>query len=99
MRTHYTAKQKAQIVLEILKEERSVSQIASAYGIHTNQLYKWKARALEGLPDVFDDERKGEKELKASYEHQLEELYAEIGRLSTQLAWLKKKSGLERIEN
>jgi len=99
MRTRYTAKQKAQIVLEILKEERSVAQIASAYSIHPNQLYKWKAQALEGLPGVFDDEHKGEKELKANYEHQLEELYAEIGRLSTQLAWLKKKSGIELIEN
>ena len=99
MRTRYTAKQKAQIVLEILKEERSVAQIASAYGIHPNQLYKWKAQALEGLPGVFDDEHKGEKELKANYEHQLGELYAEIGRLSTQLAWLKKKSGIELIEN
>jgi putative transposase len=32
--------------------------------------------------------------LKADYERQLEDLYAEIGRLTTQLTWLKKKSGL-----
>ena len=99
MRKRYTTKQKAQIALEILKEERSISEIASAYGVHPNQLYKWRAQVLEGLPGVFDDERKGEKELKANHERQLEELYAEIGRLSTQLAWLKKKSGIELIEN
>ena len=28
----------------------------------------------------------------------LDELYAEIGRLTTQVNWLKKKSGLEFIE-
>lgn len=99
MRKRYTTKQKAQIALEILKEDRSISEIASAYGVHPNQLYKWRAQVLEGLPGVFDDERKGEKELKANHERQLEELYAEIGRLSTQLAWLKKKSGIELIEN
>jgi transposase len=98
MRKRYTAKQKAQIVLEMLKEERPISQIASEYSIHPNQLYKWKAQALEGLPELFEDDRKTEKVLKAAHEHELEELYAEIGRLSTRLAWLQKKSGLDFIE-
>jgi len=30
-------------------------------------------------------------ELKAAYEQQLTELYAEIGKLTTQVTWLKKK--------
>jgi transposase-like protein len=98
MRKKYTAKKKAQIVLEILKEERSIAQIASEYGIHPNQLYKWKAQALEGLSTLFEDERKTEKALRASHERELNELYAEIGRLTSQLNWLKKKSGIEPIE-
>ena len=98
MRKRYTAKKKAQIVLEILKEERPIAQIASEYGIHPNQLYKWKAQALEGLPNLFEDERKTEKAMQAAHERELKELYAEIGRLTTQLNWLKKKSGIEPIE-
>ena len=98
MRKQYTAKQKAQIVLEILKEERPIAQIASQYGIHPNQLYKWKAQALEGLPGIFEDGHKTDKTLKAAHEQELEELYAQIGRLNTQLAWIKKKSGLNPIE-
>ena len=98
MRKRYTAKKKAQIVLEILKEEQSISQIASEYGIHPNQLYKWKAQALEGLSTLFEDERKTEKALRAAHERELNELYAEIGRLTSQLNWLKKKSGIEPIE-
>ena len=98
MRKKYTTKKKAQIVLEILKEERSIPQIASEYGIHPNQLYKWKAQALEGLPNLFEDERKTEKDLRAAHEQELNELYAEIGRLTTQLNWIKKKSGIEPIE-
>ena len=95
MKKRYTTQQKARIVLEILKEERSVSQLASEHGIHPNQLYKWKVQAIEKLPDVFDDEHKDEKALKSEHDRQLKELYAEIGKLSTQLAWLKKKSGIE----
>jgi len=98
MKKRYTAKQKAQIVLEILKEERPVAQIAAEYGIHPNQLYKWKTQALEGLPGLFEDGQKANKGLKAEHERELKELYAQIGRLSTQLAWLQKKSGIEVIE-
>ena len=98
MRKRYTAKKKAQIVLEILREERSIAQIATEYGIHPNQLYKWRAQALEELPRLFEDERKTEKALRAAHERELNELYAEIGRLTTQLTWLKKKSGIEPIE-
>ena len=98
MRKRYSTKKKAQIVLEILKEERSIAQIASEYGIHPGQLYKWKAQALEGLPSLFEDARKTEKALRAAHEGELNELYAEIGRLTTQLTWLKKKSGIEPIE-
>jgi len=98
MRKRYTAKQKAQIVLEMLKEERPIVQIASENGIHPNQLYKWKTQALEGLPGIFEDDHKAEKTLKAAHEHETQELYAEIGRLSTRLTWLKKKSGIDIIE-
>ncbi len=98
MKKRYTAKQKAQIVLEILKEERPVAQIAAEYGIHPNQLYKWKAQALEALPGLFEDGQRADKTLKAEHERELKELYAQIGRLSTQLAWLQKKSGIEIIE-
>jgi transposase-like protein len=61
MRKQYTAKQKAQIVLEILKEELTIAQIASQYGIHPNQLYKWKAQAREGLPGLLEEGRKTDK--------------------------------------
>jgi putative transposase len=98
MRKHFTTTQKAQIVLEVLKEEKTVTQIASEYGVHPNQLYRWRAQALEGLPKLFENDHKTEKAQETAHERQLQELYAEIGKLSTQLAWLKKKSGLEPIE-
>jgi transposase-like protein len=95
MRKKYTPAQKAKIVLEILKEEQTLAHIAATYGIHPNQLRNWKTQVLEGLPSLFTDEDKTVRSLQAVHERQLQELYAEIGRLTTQLAWLKKKSGLE----
>lgn len=97
-RKRHSAQQKAQIVLELLKEEKSVVQIASEYGVHPNQLHRWKKQALEGFHRLFEDERKAEQAKEAEHERQLSELYAEIGKLTTQLNWIKKKSGIEPPE-
>ena len=95
MRKRYSANEKAQIVLEALKEEKTIAQIAAEYKVHPNQIYKWKAEVLQGLPTLLTNEERKVQALEAAHQRELDELYAEIGRLTTQLAWLKKKSGLD----
>ncbi len=92
MKKSYSAAFKAQIVRELLKEEKSVNQLAAEHGLHPNQLYRWREIALAGLPSLFARETAQEHAAKeAVHEQQLQELYAEIGKLTTQLTWLKKK--------
>jgi transposase len=52
---------------------------------------------VEGLPNLFDQSPEAAR-LAAAQERERDELFAQIGRLTTQLAWLKKKSGLEPPE-
>lgn len=94
-RNRHTPQQKAKIVLEILREEKTLAQIAAEYGIHPNQLRKWKSQAVERLPAVFDSETSSAKEQLAEKEKELEDLYSQIGRLTTQVNWLKKKGGFD----
>jgi len=89
-RRYFTANQKAQIVLELLKDEKTIGQMASENGVHPNLLHRWKRQALENLPQLFEDDRRSERERQAEHERQLNELYTEIGRLTTELAWLRK---------
>lgn len=91
MRKHYSAAFKAKVVLEMLKEEKTVGQLAAEYGVSSKQLSRWKTTALENLPQLF--EATAEKAHQAHEQH-VQNLYAEIGRLTTELSWLKKKSGL-----
>jgi len=42
MRKHYSAAFKAQVVQEILKEEKDIAQIASEYSVHPSQLNTWE---------------------------------------------------------
>src|SRR5713101_3437680 len=99
MRKRYPPKLKAEIVLEILTEQKSMTQIAAERGVHPNQLSKWKTEALKGLPSLFEPEPEKTRAVQAAHQRQLEELYAEIGRLTTQVNWLKKKSGLNPTES
>ena len=46
---------------------------------------------MEHLPSLFADSQRDQAQQQAEHERRLEQLYAEIGRLTTQLGWLKKK--------
>jgi len=50
----YTAEQKTKIVLEMLKEDMTTSQIASKYKITSQSLSKWKTQFLENASLAFD---------------------------------------------
>jgi transposase-like protein len=93
VRKHYTPEFKAAVALEALREEKMLSQIASERGVHPTMLSKWKAEAEKGLPAVFRKETAGTDKLKEEYESKIKVLYQQIGKLSTDLEWLKKKSG------
>ncbi|GAC1390192.1 MAG: hypothetical protein NVS4B11_06240 [Ktedonobacteraceae bacterium] len=55
IRKTYTTEFKVKVVREILREEKSLSQIASEYGTHTNVISRWRDQALSGLSGLFDD--------------------------------------------
>ena len=95
MRKRYSGTYKAGIAQELLKEEKTLSQVASETGIHPTQLKEWKKIALNGLPELFSRNGQALNKLVQTHAEQVNELYAEIGRLTTQVNWLKKKSGLQ----
>lgn len=91
-RRNHSAEFKARVALEAIKGMKSMSELASEYEVHPNQISKWKKQALGELPGIFSERRKreedGEEKLKAR-------LYQQIGQLQVELDWLKKKSGLD----
>ena len=99
MKKQYTAAFKAKLVLELLKEAKSLSQLAAEHKVHPTQLRHWRDAALKELPTLFDKKDRTA-DVNAAHERQVEELYAEIGRLTTQVAWLKKNlvSTLPRVD-
>ena len=52
-RRQFTAEFKARLALEVLKEQRTLTEIASDHQVHPNLLMQWKKQVLECLPAVF----------------------------------------------
>jgi transposase len=52
-RRNFTAEFKTKVVLEAIKGQRTVSEIAQHYSIHPNLIVQWKKQALAHLPVVF----------------------------------------------
>ena len=46
-RHQYSGEFKAKVVLEVLKGQRTVNEIASRFGVHPVQVFQWKKQAVE----------------------------------------------------
>ena len=90
-RKQYDGNFKARIVLEALRERKTIAELASHFGVHPTVIAKWKRHAMTTLPELFSDKR--DREHQDQQELQAE-LYRQIGLLTMELDWLKKKSGL-----
>lgn len=87
-RKRYSADFKAKVAVEALKEQKTLSELANQYQIHSVQISNWKKQLLDGSALIFknstNNHQKKQQDLEAY-------LYQEIGRLKIELDWLKKK--------
>jgi transposase-like protein len=90
-RKKYSAEFKLKAVLEILKGEKTASQLAGELEVHPLVLSDWKKHFKENGVQIFE---KPGKALKGKAEEKEKaELFEQIGRLKMELEWLKKKLG------
>lgn len=92
-RNTYSPEFKAKVVREVLREDKTLSQVAATHGLHPNRA-QWRDQALAGMAGLFSRAKETDWVAKENaHEQEKQDLYAEIGRLTTQLTWLKKKAG------
>jgi putative transposase len=90
-RKQYSAAFKARVALEALKGRKTVTALASTYGVHPTQIAHWKHRLHKEMPEIFSARRAKREQDQEALQAQV---YQQIGQLKVELDWLKKKLDL-----
>jgi transposase-like protein len=88
-RKSHSASLKAQVALAAVKGDKTISELAALHGVHPTLIHAWKKQLLDNVEEVFQS---GAKTSSAEHEALQAQLYEQIGRLKTELDWLKKKA-------
>jgi transposase len=84
-RSRFSPEFKARVALESLSGNETMSELASKYGVHPNQISTWKKQAREGIVDSFSGRKKRDGQDR---EAQIKELHAKIGELTVEKDFL-----------
>jgi transposase-like protein len=87
----YSSEFKTRVAIELMKEEKTISQICKEFSIHSTQASKWKKQAKDILKEGFGEGKK----LSGTDQQELTDiLYKEIGKLKIEIEFLKKNIGI-----
>lgn len=86
-RRNFTSKFKTKVVLEAIKESKTLAEIGEHYKLAPTQISKWKKEFLSGAESVFSN---GIKVQKSELETERDTLLKTIGELKVENDFLKK---------
>jgi len=89
---NYSPHFKTKVALEVIKGEKTLSEIASEYGIHPEQARRWANQFISSAHKVFE---KPSSSKEKQLQKELDKAYKKIGQLEVELDFLR--SCLEKI--
>lgn len=87
IKKRFDADFKSRVALEAIKENKTIAEISSDYKVHSTQIANWKRRALTGIKEFFSH---GARTRTEENNREMEDLYAQIGKLKVENDFLKK---------
>jgi len=77
---------KAKVALAAIRGDKTISEIASQYGVHVNQVSCWKKIALDNLEAPFAGNHAV---FSDKHDDEIKELHAKIGELTVERDFLE----------
>ena len=84
---------KAKVALAAVREEGTVAELSSRFGVHASQIHAWKKTLLEGTASLFARNNAGAGRWPSADEALLAPLYEKIGQLTVERDFFRKRSG------
>lgn len=89
-RNRYTAEFKANVGLELLREELTLNEVAAKYQLNPQMISQWKSDFVKNASVAFERNKDGAGKLRKEMEEK-ESRYQQIIGQSYEIDWLKKK--------
>jgi len=87
-RRKFSSKFKTKVVLEALKEQSTMQELASKYELQPTQIGKWKKEFIGNASASFDSKQK-----KDTESIEKDKLFSKIGQLQVEIDFLKHVLG------
>ena len=85
----YSSEQKAKVVLELLKEEQTINQLATKYQVTSKTIGNWKKQFLDNASKAFENDKDSTKykEQIEAKNREIDELAKTLGKTTVKMEW------------